>query len=106
MQLRLVDNKRIQMTKEEYELYQKICNSYPQGKELFRGLFETDKDGLILFLYPPEKEFSMEVVLFLQNLMVQQHLRKLYANFDEAIQDIQSKFDAKIESLKEELSKK
>jgi hypothetical protein len=88
--LKIIDNKRMEMTKEEYDLYLRICNSYPQGKDLFRGLFETSKDGVIVFLIPPEKEFSMEVVIFLQNLMVQQNLRKVYREHDESIKEYKS----------------
>lgn len=91
IQLRIVDNKRIQMTKEEFDLYQKICNSYPEGKDLFKGLFETDDDGLIIFLIPPTKQFSMEVVLFLQNLMLQQHIRKIYSDFEKALESLSIK---------------
>jgi hypothetical protein len=88
--LRLLDNKRIDMTNEEYDLYEKICNSYPKGKDLFRGLFETDGEGVIMFLIPPEKEFSMEVVMFLQNLMLQQHLRRIYKEHNAALAELKS----------------
>lgn len=85
--LKIIDNKRIEMTNEEYDLYNKICSSYPKGKDLFKGLFETDSEGLIIFLIPPQKEFSMEVVIFLQNLMIQQHLRKIYKEHNKALEE-------------------
>jgi hypothetical protein len=88
--IRLVDNKRLDMTNEEHDLYEKICNSYPKGKDLFRGLFETDSDGVIIFLIPPEREFSMEVVMFLQNLMLQQHLRRIYNEHNAALVELKS----------------
>lgn len=86
--LRIVDNKRLDMTNDEFDLYQKICNSYPKGKELFRGLFESDGEGVIIYLVPPQKQFSMEVVIFLQNLMVQQNLRRIYHEWQAAVDEL------------------
>ncbi len=67
------------------------------GKQLFDNLFETDKDGLIICLKPPTKTFTLEVVTFLQNLMVHQHLRKIYKDFSEEIKEVRT--------LKNELQK-
>lgn len=105
--LRIVANKRVEMTDDEFQLYQRICNSYPQGKDLFRDLFETDDEGMIVFLVPPTKEFSMEVVLFLQNLMVHQHMRKVYRDHESALDEL-FKYKQIAETLQEtmdELSK-
>lgn len=79
MTQRIIDNKRIDLTDAEWELYQSICksydNQYRQGKELFQGLFETNKDGVIIFLKPPTSKYSsMEVYMFLVGIMVHQHL--------------------------------
>jgi hypothetical protein len=77
--LRIIDNKRIDLTAAEFKLYQEICKSYDRpnfkGEDLFKGLFETDKKGRIIFLIPPSgSQFSMEVYMFLVNVMVHQHL--------------------------------
>lgn len=79
--LRIIDNKRIDLTDEEWRLYQEICKSYDQerlgikGEELFKGLFETDKNGVIIFLRPPTSKFSsMEAYMFLISVMVHQHV--------------------------------
>lgn len=77
--LRIIDNKRIDLTDSEFQLYQEISKSYDrpnfEGKDLFKGLFETDKNGRIIFLRPPTSKFSsMEVYMFLINIMVHQHL--------------------------------
>lgn len=88
---RIIDNKKIDLTEAEYALYQKICGSYSQGKDLFKDLFETDENGLIVFLIPPVKFFSMEVVIYLQNIMVQQWMRKIYSEHQEALKELEQK---------------
>lgn len=77
--IRIINNKKLDLTDSEWTLYQEICTAYDrdhfQGKDLFNGLFETDKTGKIIFLIPPRgKQFSMEVYLFLVNIMIHQHL--------------------------------
>ena len=81
MTLRIIDNKRIDLTAAEWALYQEICKSYDddrshrKGSDLFVGLFETNTDGVIIFLRPPTQKFSsMEVYMFLVGIMVHQHL--------------------------------
>ncbi|HDY68551.1 hypothetical protein LCGC14_1551960 [marine sediment metagenome] len=76
---RIIDNKKISLTEDEFALYQKIATSYDrpnfQGKDLFKGLFETDDNGIIVFLRPPAAKYtSMEVYMFLISIMVHQHL--------------------------------
>lgn len=77
--LRIIDNKRINLTDAEFKLYQEICRSYDtanfKGEDLFKDLFETDKNGVIIFLRPPAKQYtSMEVYMFLVSVMIHQHL--------------------------------
>lgn len=90
--LRLINNKRIDLTQEEFDLYEKLCKTYSRdnfdGKDLFVELFETDKDGMIIFLRPPTSTFSMEIIIFLQNIMTHQHLRKIYKEHDEAMKEM------------------
>lgn len=90
--LRLINNKRIDLTQEEFDLYEKLCKTYSRdhfdGKDLFIDLFETDKDGIIVFLRPPTSTFSMEIVMFLQNIMTHQHLRKIYKEFDTELNEL------------------
>ena len=77
--IRIIDNKKIDLTDDEFTLYQNICKAYDRqyfkGESLFQDLFETDATGKIVFLKPPQVFTSMEVVIFLSNIMVQQHLR-------------------------------
>ena len=60
MPLRIIDNKKIEMTSDEWGMYEKIVKSYTtltnKGEDLFIDLFETDDNGIIIFLKPPRSE--------------------------------------------------
>jgi hypothetical protein len=92
MTLRLINNKRIEMTDTEWKGYQEICkaNSRPtfDGTSLFQDLFETDDKGIITYLRPPVNQFSFETIIFLQNLMVNQHLRIMYNDHNLMIKEV------------------
>jgi hypothetical protein len=93
MAIRVVDNKKLEMTDDEWDMYQKICKSYTdvtgKGEDLFMDLFETNDEGIIIFLKPPAKRrTSLEVFLFLMSLMQHQHLRLMYQQIDDAIKEI------------------
>ena len=79
-QVRIIDNKKVWMTPDEYSLYEEICKGYDRpnfkGKELFQDHFETNDYGIILFVKPPHKKYSsMEVFTFLISVQVNQQLR-------------------------------
>lgn len=78
--IRIIDNKRVDLTNDEFALYEKICRSYDRanfkGEYLFEDLFESDDKGFITFLKPPTNYTTPEVVFFLINIMVHQYLRK------------------------------
>ena len=100
MSLRVVDKKKIDMTDAEWTMYDKIVQSYTtatnKGEDLFIDLFETDNDGIIMFLKPPSKfRTSFEVFLFLMSLMQHQHLRLMHKQVDEACQEIREKLKDK-----------
>lgn len=94
------------MTNDEFQVYQEILQSYDskmQPETFFQGLFETDKDGIIIFLKPPSgKQFTFQVFLFLESLMIQQHLRLMYAELDAGLQILNDKF-SEINDLVERL---
>jgi hypothetical protein len=86
------------MSDDEYFIYQKICDSYAQdhqpnfGKELFQDLFDVDENGIIICLVPPSKNFtSFEVMFFLQNLMLQQHLRLMHQKVNDLVKKLEKK---------------
>lgn len=93
MSLHIIDNKKIDMTPDEWSMYQKIVKSYTtltnRGEDLFIDLFETDDQGIIIFLKPPStRQTSFEVFLFLMALFQHQHLRQMHAQVDDAIAEI------------------
>jgi len=97
MTIRVVDNKKVEMTDDEWNLYAKICKSYAippnRGEDMFIDLFETDDHGTIMFLKPPSKRStSFEVFMFLMALQQQQHIRLMYAQ----VEDLCKQFKEKI----------
>lgn len=100
MAVRIIDNKKIDMTQDEWSMYQKIVKSYTtmtnRGEDLFIDLFESDEQGIIMFLKPPStRQTSFEVYLFLMSLMQHQHLRQMHAQIDEAVALIKEKVKKK-----------
>lgn len=94
--LRIIDSKRIDLTESEYQLYKEICDYYNKGmfkgEDLFRDLFETNENGIIIFLRPPKDKtyFSMEVYMFLMSVMVHQHLGASCSQADLCIKEMKS----------------
>lgn len=96
MSIMVIDNKKIEMTQDEWAMYLKIVKSYTtttnKGEDLFIDLFETDAQGIIIFLKPPSKmRTSFEVFLFLMSLMQHQHLRLMHQQVDEVCAEIKKK---------------
>jgi hypothetical protein len=100
MPIRIIDNKKIEVTEDEWNMYQKIVKSYTtttnKGEDLFKDLFETDDNGIIIFLKPPSKfRTSFEIFLFLMSLMQHQHLRLLTAQVNDMCSEVREKFKDK-----------
>jgi hypothetical protein len=94
--IQIIDNKKVEMTPDEHQLYQRIIKSYTtstnRGEDLFMDLFETDDEGVIVFLKPPSKrQTSFEIFMFLMALMQHQHLRIMRRQVDEMCAQMQSK---------------
>jgi len=92
MTLRIIDNKRVELTNDEWKTYQEICSSYDkpnfQGKDLFKDIFETNDKGTIIFIRPPKGFTSIEVLYFIQSVMLHQHLRLMYSEIDSAVNEV------------------
>lgn len=107
MTLRVIDNKRIDLTEDEWLLYQKIVKSYTigpnRGEDLFSDLFETNDKGIIVFLKPPsKKQTSFEVFLFLMSIFNHQHIRLMYSQVDDVCDQMKKKIleiDEKLKKL-------
>lgn len=106
--MRIIDNKKVSMTNDEFMFYEEICKGYDRpnfkGKDLFQDHFEVNDDGIIIFVKPPYKKYSsMEVFTFLISLMVNQQLRisqdQVVTLIGEAKQKFAEQF-AEIDALK------
>ncbi len=96
MSIRIIDSKKVDLTEDEWILYQNIVKSYTtstnNGNDLFSDLFETDDNGIIIFLRPPSKrQTSFEVFLFLVSIMNHQHLRELRKEVDDVCMQMKNK---------------
>jgi len=105
--IKIINNKRVDMTADESAMYDKIVKSYTtltnKGEDLFIDLFETDDHGIITYLRPPSKrQTSMEVFLFLMSLMQHQYLRL----FQSQVQDICDQMKVKMAEIDEKLKDK
>lgn len=109
--IRIIDNKKVSMTNDEYSSYEEICKGYDRpnfkGKDLFQDHFEVNDDGIIIFVKPPHKKYSsMEVFTFLISLMVNQQLRIAQDQVATMISEARQKFSeqfSEIDTLKKEL---
>ena len=100
MTIRVVDNKKLDMTDDEYGLYQRICQSYTtvsnKGEDMFIDLFESNEEGIITFLKPPSKRHtSLEVFLFLMAVMQHQHLRIMRQEVSDALAELKGELKKK-----------
>ena len=82
MALHVVDYKQVDMMDEEFEYYEKLIQEFTSGaylgKDQFRDVFEVDGDGCITFIHPPiKKQIAWAVLFFIQNLMINQRLRRI-----------------------------
>lgn len=80
--IRVIDHKGVDMTDEEYEYYQSLVAEFTygiyNGKDQFHDMFEVDGEGCISMVKPPlKKEVGWAVIVFLQNLMINQRLRRM-----------------------------
>ena len=111
MSIKIIDNKKIELTEDEWQSYNDICRSYDkppamQGKSLFIGLFETDDRGIITFIRAPSvRQTSMEVFLFICSIMQHQQLRLMNKQVDDLCAEIRSKADAIFKEIKAEAEK-
>lgn len=105
MPMVIIDNKKVDLTQDEADMFTKIVKSYTttsnRGEDLFIDLFESDTNGIIIFLKPPSKrQTSFEVFLFLMSIFQNQHLRLIYKEVD----NICSQMKDKMNELDEKLS--
>lgn len=100
MPLVIIDKKKVDLTADEETMYRKIVRSYTtltnKGEDLFMDLFETDDQGIIIFLKPPHvRQTSLEVFLFLMSIMQHQHLRQMHAQIDDMVAQVKENINKK-----------
>jgi hypothetical protein len=105
MMKRIIDHKRVDMSDDEWKLYEKICKSYNrpnfEGKSLFEQHFEVNDAGIIVFVLPPQKKrTSLEVYCFLTSVMVNQHTRLMHAQVEALVREAKQAIAEAIASLK------
>lgn len=103
--IHIVDNKKLSLTQEEWDMFQSICRSYDrpnfQGEELFKNMFESDEDGVIVFIKPPTSRYtSMEVFLFVSSIFLHQHTRRVYSQLQQLMGEVRAKLK-EIDTIKE-----
>jgi len=111
MPTRIIDNKKLEITNDEYRAYQELCKAYDRdnfkGEELFKDHFEVNEHGIIIFVKPPSQRYSsLEVFCFLLSIMQNQHIRIMYEQnkslMKESAQHIKKLRD-ELDELKEDL---
>jgi hypothetical protein len=96
--IKIIDNKKVDITEEEYELYLNICKSYDRpnfnGKDLFIDLFESDNDGILTMIKPPaNRGCTIEVFLFVVALYSTQHIRAMENKVNNLCNRLEEKFN-------------
>ena len=103
--VRIIDNKKVLLTPDEFKFFKSICEGYDRpnfkGKTLFEGHFESNNEGVIIFVSPPHKQYSsMEVFTFLISVMVNQHLRISKEQFSSMIEEGKKKYEEELVTMK------
>lgn len=88
MPQQIIDHKSVDMTDEETAYYKKLIEEFTigmsNGREQFRDLFDVDDDGCITFVHPPiRKQIGWGVLFFIQNLMINQRMRRMEHQVEE-----------------------
>jgi hypothetical protein len=113
-QMRIIDNKKVCITDDEFRFYNNLCREYDRpnfkGESLFVDHFESDDDGIIVFVKPPSKRYSsLEVYTFIVSLMVNQHLRVMREQTESFVKEAKAahiKMLEDMEKKKNELDEK
>lgn len=72
----------VEMTNDEHDYFQQLSQNLSDNgisiSNQLRGAFDVDENGIILIIKPlPGKQIQWGVLFFLQNLMINQRLRKM-----------------------------
>jgi len=72
----------VEMTKDEHEYFQQLSQNLSDNgvsiSNQLRGVFEVDENGIIVIIKPiPGRQIQWGLLFFLQNLMINQRLRRI-----------------------------
>lgn len=74
--IRAVGNKRLDLSDSEFSYFKVLKETF--GESGFRGLFSTNKNGLITSVTPPlNNKVEIGIVYFILNVMLNQRVRIL-----------------------------
>jgi hypothetical protein len=65
--------RKVELSEEEFGCYQELVKV--RGDSVFNDLFNTDERGIITII-TPSANTTMDVLYFIQNLSINQHLRE------------------------------
>jgi hypothetical protein len=76
------------MTDEEFDYYKQLVKEFTygayDGKDQFHDMFDVDSEGCISIIRPPfKKQVGWAIIVFLQNLMINQRLRRVEKKIEE-----------------------
>lgn len=71
----LCKDKKLDMIDEEYEVYTSLIDEI--GVDAIYKLILTNEDGCIYMINSPAEAIAWKVLFFLQNLMINQRLRRM-----------------------------
>lgn len=91
---RIIDNKPILLTDDEFNLHKQISRSLDnqtlKGEEFFAQWFESSPDGLIIFLHPPtDKPVSIQVFMWYLSVVIHQHVGQALIEVHEMRKEIE-----------------
>lgn len=88
--IRAVANKRLDLSSEEYSYFKDIKDK--MGEHDFRGLFSSNKNGIITSVTPPaDRKTPMVILFFLLNVMMNQRIRMLDFKLSD-VEEMDNKF--------------
>ena len=88
--IRAVANKRLDLSGEEYSYFKDIKDK--MGEDDFRGLFSSNKNGIITSVTPPaDRKTPMVILFFLLNVMMNQRIRMLDFKLSD-VEEMDNKF--------------
>lgn len=96
MTKRAVDHKALDMSDLEHAEYLKIVAAFTaesvKGSEYFHDAFDVDEDGCITMIRPPVgRQIPWAVIVFLQNLMINQQERRRDRVMEHRLAEIEKK---------------